>query len=139
MEEDGDYYVWEKGQDLTLSKFFSTGEFSCHCDHLECKKQKISKTLITRLDTLRTQSNQPLRITSAYRCAFYQTYLRNTGVNTVVAKKSTHELGDAADVQPKDKNIGAFLKLAEKQFDSIGTAATFLHLDLRVGYRRWKY
>ena len=61
----------------------------------------------------------------------YQAFLRASGVNTVVAKLSTHEQGNAADVAPKDGKIDAFLKLAEKQFDSIGTASTFLHLDLR--------
>lgn len=137
--EEGNYYVWDKGDDLTLSKFFSTKEFSCHCDHLDCKKQRVSKTLITRLDAIRVESNQSLRITSGFRCGAYQTFLRNTGVNTVVAKKSTHELGDAADVQPKDGKIDAFLLVVEKQFDSIGLAKTFLHVDTRVGKRRWNY
>lgn len=137
-EEEG-YYVWNKGDNLALSPYFSTKEFSCKCSFPACKKQRISKTLIVRLDLLRKDAKQPLYITSAYRCHEYQAFLRAAGVNTVVAKQSTHEQGNAADVVPKDGNIETFLPLAEKQFDSIGLAKNFLHLDLRVGKRRWNY
>lgn len=137
-EEDG-YYVWNKGENLALSKYFSTKEFSCQCSFTDCKKQKISKALITRLDALRVDCNQPLIITSGYRCTKHQEEIRKSGVSTVVAKKSTHELGDAVDAKPKDGDIQKFLPLAAKQFTSIGLAKNFLHLDLRPDYRRWNY
>jgi len=134
-----DYYTWQKGESPKLSQHFDGGEFSCHCSFPACKEQRISKALITRLELIRVESNQSITITSGYRCTAYQTHLRDSGVNTVVAKLSTHELGDAADAQPHDKNIETFLPIAAKHFDSIGTAKTFLHLDIRVGYRRWVY
>lgn len=137
-EEDG-YYVWNKGQNLSLSKYFSTSEFSCRCNFPECKKQRISKTLISRLDQVRVDLKQPLIVTSAYRCTRYQAFLRSAGVNTVVAKVSTHEQGHAADVVPKDGKLDGFEAIASKYFDSIGIAKNFLHLDLRVGRRRWDY
>jgi len=137
-EEDG-YYVWNKGENLALSKYFSTKEFSCQCSFTDCKKQKISKALITRLDNLRVDCGQPLIITSGYRCTKHQEEIRKSGVSTVVAKKSTHELGDATDAAPKDGNIETFLPKAAKYFDSIGLAKTFLHLDTRQGVRRWRY
>lgn len=137
-EEDG-YYKWDKGQDFALSPYFTTREFTCHCNFPDCVKQRISKTLIVRLDLIRKEVKQPLVITSGFRCHAHQAFLRSAGVSTVVAKASTHELGDAADAVPKDGNIATFLPIAEKHFDSIGLSKSFLHLDLRIGKRRWDY
>jgi uncharacterized protein YcbK (DUF882 family) len=95
--------------------------------------------LITKLDTVRIDINQPLIITSGFRCVKYQAFLRAAGVNSVVAKKSTHELGDAADIVPQDGKIEKFESICAKQFDSIGLAKNFLHVDLRIGKRRWNY
>lgn len=95
--------------------------------------------MIVRLDLLRKEARQPIIVTSAYRCHEYQAFLRAAGVNTVVAKQSTHEQGNAVDAVPKDGKIDQFLLLAEKHFDSIGLAKNFLHLDLRNGKRRWNY
>lgn len=139
LKEDAGYYLWQKGEVLKLSPHFSTKEMTCKCKFPECKEQKISKDLITRLEQVRTEVNQPLIITSAYRCSAYQAHLRATGANTVVAKKSTHELGDAVDCIPKDGKIEGFEDICAKQFDSIGLAKNFLHLDTRQGKRRWSY
>ena len=135
------FYEWKKGYNFPLSKYFSTKEFSCKCNFPDCKTQRISKTLITQLDQVREEIKQPLIITSAYRCMKHQAFLRAAGVNTVVAKQSTHEQGLAADIVPKDMKDtrGAFLKIVEKHFDSIGLSSQFLHVDLRVGKRRWEY
>lgn len=137
-EEEG-YYVWNKGESYSLSKYFNTKEFTCHCHFPDCSKQRISKTLITRLDSVRSEVKQPLVVTSGFRCVKYQAFLKAAGVNSVVAKKSTHELGDAADIVPQNGNMGGFESICAKQFDSIGLATNFLHVDLRIGVRRWKY
>jgi hypothetical protein len=138
---DGDYYIWKKGDTLVLSKYFGTAEFSCHCNFSDCKEQRISKSLITKLDKIREAEKQPLIVTSAFRCTKYQAVLRASGVNTVVAKLSQHELGNAADIVPKDqKNVRTtFLDICAKEFDSIGLSDKFLHCDLRLGKRRWNY
>jgi uncharacterized protein YcbK (DUF882 family) len=112
---------------------------SCRCKFPECKEQRISKNLILKLEKVRTEIGQPLIITSAYRCTPYQEHLRKYGVNTVVAKKSTHELGEAVDAVPKDGKVSGFIDVCAKHFDSIGVASNFLHLDTRVGHRRWMY
>lgn len=137
-EEEG-YYVWKKGEDLVLSKYFHTKEFTCRCNFPDCSKQRISKSLITKLDMVRIDIAQPLIVTSGFRCVKYQAFLRAAGVNSVVAKKSTHELGDAADIVPQDGNVDGFESVCSKQFDSIGIAKNFLHVDLRIGKRRWTY
>lgn len=139
--QDPDFYIWRKGDKVKLSPHFSTTEFSCHCNYSECVEQKISKDLITRLEQVRVEVNQPLVITSAYRCSAYQAKLRADGVNTVVAKLSQHELGKAADVVPKDRKDvrGSFLIICQKRFNAIGLSDKFLHLDLRPQYIRWEY
>lgn len=138
LEKDG-YYHWNKGYIGRISDHFSTKEMTCHCHFPDCYDQRISKDLIERLEKVRIEVNQPLIITSAYRCSEYQTYLRSAGVNSVVAKKSTHETGDAVDVVPKDRKMEGFEDICAKQFTSIGLANNFLHLDTRPGLRRWKY
>ena len=137
-EEEG-YYIWNKGENLSLSKYFGTKEFTCHCNFPDCSKQRISKGLITKLDIIRSEIKQPLIVTSGFRCVKYQAFLRAAGVNSVVAKKSTHELGDAADIVPQNGHMEGFESICSKQFDSIGLAKNFLHVDLRIGKRRWNY
>lgn len=138
QEVDG-YFVWSKGEVHKLSNHFSTKEMDCHCNYEACKEQRISKDLILRMEKVRQEVGEPLIITSAFRCTPYQEHLRATGVNTVVAKKSTHELGDAVDAVPKSGKGVNFEAICAKQFDSIGLADNFLHLDTRQGYRRWNY
>lgn len=137
-EEDG-LYLWEKGEVFKLSDHFSSKEMSCHCKFPECKTQRISKDLIQRLEKIKEEVGQPLIVTSAYRCTPYQNFLRKHGVNTVVASKSQHELGNAVDVVPKDGKIAGFEDICAKHIDSIGLAKDFLHLDTREGKRRWNY
>lgn len=140
VKEDEGYYIWNKGDNLALSPYFSQKEFTCHCSFPDCKKQRISKVLIEKLGTIRKELKQPLIVTSAFRCVKYQTFLRAAGVSTVVAQLSQHELGNAVDVVPKDGKLAGFEQICAKQFEAIGIAKNFLHLDLRIGkIRRWAY
>lgn len=135
------YFVWQKEYEYPLSKHFSTREFKCKCSYETCKEQRISVDLINKLEVIREEIGQPLIIISAYRCSRHQEYIRQSGQFTVVAKKSTHELGDAADIVPRDgKDVkGQFLKVCAQHFDSIGLSDKFLHCDQRKGVRRWVY
>lgn len=139
FKEEGGYYIWTKGYTGRVSDHFGAKELTCHCKYESCKEQRISADLITRLEKVRVEVGQPLIITSAYRCTEHQAYIRSSGQSTVVAKKSTHETGDAVDVLPKAGMTDSFTPICAKQFDSIGLAKTFLHLDTRVGFRRWNY
>lgn len=140
-EQDG-YFIWNKGEVHKLSDHFSTKEMDCQCKHESCKEQRISKDLIQRIENIRVEVNQPLIVTSAFRCKQHQEDIRNSGVSTVVAKKqSQHELGNAVDIKPKDgKDIrGSFLVICEKQFTTIGLSNRFLHLDTREQKIQWEY
>ena len=140
MNQKENYYTWEKGEKTSINKYFNTSEFTCKCSHPECKSQKISVDLIGRLTKVREELNKPLIITSGFRCSQYQKDLAQSGANTVVAKLSQHELGNAADVVPVNCDIPKFQSICEKQFKAIGVAKTFLHLDKRDDkIRRWNY
>jgi len=139
LREVENYYLWDKGQVFKVSEHFSTKELSCQCSYTDCVEQRVSCHLIDKLEMIRIDVAEPLVITSAYRCTKHQEDIRNSGVSTVVAKKSTHELGDAVDCRPKSGMNSAFEGICSSEFTSIGVAINFLHLDTRVGYRRWKY
>lgn len=134
------YYIWNKGENLWMNNWFKTKEFECKCTNKECIDQRISVELIDRLTKMRLEVNSPIRINSGFRCSKHQEAIRNSGVSTVVAKKSTHELGDAADISVSSLIVPVTIPFAEKHFKSIGVANNFLHVDLRDDkVRRWKY
>jgi len=134
------YYIWNKGDNFWINNWFKTKEFECKCTNKECIEQKIAVELITRLTVIREYTKSPMRITSGFRCSEHQQAIRNSGVSTIVAKKSTHERGDAADISVSSLTSLNLLPIAEKQFKSIGIANNFIHVDLRDDkIRRWKY
>lgn len=140
MKEVNGYYTWKKGEIYPFNKYFKTNEFSCQCKNKDCVEQKVSKELIAKLTGLREAINEPLTITSGFRCKAHQEEIRKSGQSTVVAKLSTHELGDAVDAKPTRTSIKDFETIAAKFFMAIGIAKGFLHLDLRTGkIRRWLY
>lgn len=135
-----EYYIWKKGDDLWINNWFKTKEFECKCTNKDCVDQKIAVELIERLTAIREYTKSPMRISSGFRCSKHQEAIRNSGTSTVVAKKSTHEKGDAADISVSSLTTLNLLLVAEKQFKSIGIANNFLHVDLRDDKtRRWKY
>ena len=134
------YYIWKKGDDLWINNWFKTKEFECKCTNKDCVDQKISIELIEKLTAIREYTKSPMRVTSGFRCSKHQEAIRNSGTSTVVAKKSTHEKGDAADISVSSLTTLNLLSVAEKQFKAIGIANNFLHVDLRDDkIRRWNY
>lgn len=139
-KQENGYYVWKKGEALWMGNWFKTTEFSCQCKNVDCVDQKISVDLINRLTKIRDYVKSPMRINSGYRCSKRQEEIRKSGTSTVVAKKSTHELGNAADISVSSLTASELLKVAEYQFKSIGLARNFIHVDLRDDrVRRWDY
>jgi len=140
LEEDDKFFYWKKGQLFQLTPYFDTKEFECQCSLETCTDQKISKSLVSRLNLVRMEIKEPLKITSGFRCKEHQQEIRDSGQSTVVAvKTSTHELGEAADVRTENLSHKELLEHLESHFDSIGLANTFYHVDLRTGRRRWNY
>lgn len=144
MEIKDGYVIWNKGGDEKLSDYFKQSEFTCQCSYDDCKEQKISQELIRRLSGLREHIRCPIKITSGFRCIKHQKDLRESGVNTVVAQLSQHELGNAADIKCSSLPMDQFVTEIKTLFFSVGLATNFVHVDLRPlredgSYRIWKY
>lgn len=144
------YFVWKKTERHKIGKHFSTHEFDCQCSHESCVDQKISVSLIEKLDETRIELGSPLYVTSGFRCAAHQNDLRselNKDGKTLTVPQgrvSQHELGNAADISPRTGTIIKLKRIVERVFDSIGVATTFLHVDTRPKTeanlkRIWKY
>jgi zinc D-Ala-D-Ala carboxypeptidase len=143
MKIENGYYIWNRGEKFSPSPFFQLREFECLCLRKDCLEQRISVELLSRLTKLRRAYGAPVVVTSAYRCKRHQTELRDKGLQTAKGI-STHELGDAADIQPFTAYsallMGSLLMEAEKLFKAVGVAKSFLHVDLRDDKeRRWRY
>lgn len=125
--------TWNRGVIKPLSQNFSTKEFTCPCGI--CRDQRVSKALIDKLQRIRDVVG-PITVTSGFRCALYQEALKKRGYKT--AKKSMHLEGQAADIVAAD--MDKLLEECEKEFQAIGIAKNFLHVDLRTDKkRRWAY
>jgi hypothetical protein len=133
------YFSWKKGStELLDSEHFTAREFDCPCTHSACVTQKVSKELIQKLDRIRTAYGAPIKINGGFRCVAHEDDLREQGYETVAAGKlSQHELGNAVDVSG---DMSKLLPLLEKEFQAIGVAKTWAHVDLRADRpRRWSY
>lgn len=128
------HYVWKRGQKHHLSPSFTANEFECQCK--KCDVQMISSDLIKSLQKVRNMVG-PLIVTSGFRCAAHQAALRGSGILTAVGT-SQHELGNAADIRAP--NMALLQQVVEEEFDAVGYASTFFHVDTRRDKeRRWKY
>lgn len=134
------YYVWKKGDKHFIGQYFNTKEFSCQCKNTDCVNQKISEELIGMLTKIREYLQKPMTITSGFRCEAHQKSLQASGANTVVATKSQHCVGNAADAMFKDLRVNEWIDVARKYSMAVGYASNFIHLDTRKDKKReWKY
>jgi len=134
------YYEWKKGEIKPINKYFNTREFTCQCTLKDCVEQKISKDLIDILVKIREYHQKPMTITSGFRCEAHQANLKKSGANTVVATKSQHCLGNAADALFKDLRINEWINTARTHSMSVGVATNFIHIDTRRDKKReWSY
>lgn len=133
------YFTWNKGERFSLTPFFTTAELACPCKFPSCVEQRISQDLVRRLEKLREFVLVPIRINSGYRCPKQQDYLTRQGFPTA-AGTSQHELGNAADISVYDMDGRVLAEHARSEFKAIGTARTWIHVDIRDDKtRRWDY
>lgn len=131
--------TYSKESNERISDHFRIGEFVCPCTN--CKETKIDSDLVDKLEALRKKIGKPLKINSGYRCENYQNELRLRGYETAVGV-SQHTEGRAADVMSEDSRLsGTSLEALARSvgFTSIGVGHSWIHCDLRAGYRRWEY
>ena len=113
-------FVWANIS-YKLSDHFQSSELACH----HCGECKVSFELIIALEKLRNKVNQPIIITSGYRCS-----LHNKKVNG--AKNSQHLYGNAVDIKIKGYTPSQVEKLAKEcGFTWTKTYVSWTHIDIR--------
>lgn len=136
MKQNDGYLHWKKGE-KKLVGFFNLAEFACRCQYPDCVEQKISLSLIDKLNSVRQECGTPISIHSGLRCNKRQKDLAASGAETAVGI-SQHELGNAADIA--SSGMHDLLQSVKKHFLAVGVANTFLHVDLRDDKPRyWTY
>lgn len=123
-----DYYI--EGKRIYIPAHFTTDELHCPCG---CGMRVVPKLVVT-LEALRELCGFPLKINSGARCEVHNKKIGGR-------PKSKHLKGIAADIAIKDAKQGrVIIHHAEKLgFMGIGTANTFIHVDLRNYIATWTY
>jgi hypothetical protein len=130
------FITWKKGDRFPLSSHFMSTEFECKCRNASCVEQKVSSTLVDKLENVRIKLQAPITITNSFRCSAYNKELKDLGYK--VANNSQHLLGRAADIT--SRKFDELFYLLEDEFKAIGLARTFYHVDERDDKdRRWFY
>ena len=119
---------YKKGENKKLSTHFRLKEYECKCN--DCKETLVDLDHIISLELIRSVLNQPISITSAYRCPSH-----NKAIGGVT--NSQHLLGTATDIQVKDATPKVVQSLADHIFNGLGKYDTFTHVDSRVTRARW--
>lgn len=109
---------------------FTRGEFACECG---CGFDDVSLELVNVLQDVRDYFGQPVRVTSACRCAEH-----NKDVGGSV--RSQHLLGTAADIvvsKTSHRLVQDYLEGKHPDTYGIGRYKTFTHIDTRKNKARW--
>jgi uncharacterized protein YcbK (DUF882 family) len=112
-----------------MSNHFKETEFACKC----CGVTKVNPKLLSLLNVIREELDEPIYITSGYRCPKHN---KECGGKP----KSQHMLGNAADIHVKSMNPKQLYTLLEGKFNiqGMGLYPTFVHIDVReTGKARW--
>lgn len=111
---------------MTSTRDFREDELRCPC----CHTCIMDPVLLTRLQALRDEFDEPLLITSAYRCREH-----NEAVGGY--PKSQHLRGRAVDIAIDHYTPGQKLRLISLvhgfRFKGVGYYKTFIHIDVREG------
>ena len=125
---------------MKLTKNFNKSEFDCSCN-CEMPKKVLDnvKILAEQLQAIRTISEQPIQINSAYRCPKH-----NKSIGGV--SNSQHVLGKAADIVIKDHTaeetfylISELINDGDMLQGGLGSYNTFTHYDIRGKKARWNF
>lgn len=120
-----------------LSASFRVREFACS-DHSD--PVFIDSELVGLLQAIRDHFGQPVRLTSGYRTAAYNSTLKNA------ARYSQHLYGRAADIRVDNTSVEAVAAYAETllpdsggigRYPSSANRKGWVHLDVRPTKSRW--
>ena len=101
---------------------FAPEEFRCKCGRMECNALTTpAKTLLERLEVVRSEYGQPMTVTSGIRCPWWNAQQGGK-------PHSSHLTGYAADVAcSASVDRYAMLESAFRVFTRIGIGKSFLH------------
>ncbi len=122
--------------DWTNYPNFKPEEFRCS----HCGKDGVQKSLMDKLQALRTAYGKPMKVTSGYRCAAHP-------IEAAKAAPGAHASGCAVDIGVQGAEAHRLLALAlNAGFSGIGVqqkgTGRFIHLDTLTGPTRptvWSY
>ncbi len=108
--------------------YFSAKELKCRCGECSSIGQEMHPDFMERLIKLRERMNTPFIVTSAYRCAYQNVLVSNSGMY------GPHTTGKAIDIAIGGMDAYLFCREAfELAFSGIGIQQTkdkrFIHLD----------
>lgn len=113
-----------------LSEHFNRGEFACKCG---CGQDTVDTQLITVLERIRTELNEPVIITSGNRCPTHNTVIGGS-VN------SQHMSGKAADIVVKNVTPSQVYSMLDTWYPrslGVGVYNSWVHVDVRDERARW--
>ena len=106
-----------------MSQFFNYDTdkmLACSC----CGVKGMKPSFLMRLDQIRKDVDEPLIITSGYRCSKHNRAVSSTGDN------GPHTTGEAVDIKADSRLRFKIIQSAIKHgFTRIGVAKTFIHID----------
>lgn len=117
-----------------INEFFTRQEFACKCGKCHLSNYpSVDAGLLRLLTIVRRHFNQPVIITSGWRCADH-----NNAVGG--APSSKHLYGIAADIKVKDVDpavVSAWLEHRYPRALGIGVYPSWVHVDVRPVEARW--
>jgi len=117
-----------KSQKAQLSANLNSTELKCKCAYQHCKITPVDLFLVECFQRLRQKSNQPLRISSGYRCTHHNFDIGGS-------QRSRHQIGDAVDILcPSEFETSYFRQMAlDAGFTSVYTYDNprRIHADIR--------
>jgi len=109
-----------------IKSYFSLEEFHCPCGYCNNSFFVISQTLLNRLNLVRDKLQEPIIISSGFRCAQHNEFVGGTS-------DSSHTKGLAADINiPDNAYRFKILPLLLDQFNRIGILKKGIHVDVET-------
>lgn len=127
------HILLDKKINTKISPHFESREFICGCGKSSCTVSFISEELLFLLEEIRLYFNEPISVSSGYRCISHN--LAVGGSNN-----SYHKRGEAADITVRDVMPQQVQEFIEKRYPNeygLGKYKTFTHIDVRKNKARW--
>lgn len=113
---------------MNLTEHFTVKEMECPC----CTRCEMQHNFMLQCEEFRYELQEPLRVTSGYRCAKHNASLKDS------SPYSKHLEGLAADII-WTSNKYKMISTAMKMFDGIGIGKTYIHVDKGGIKKVWIY